>query len=155
MESNSFRNNCGFTLVELVTVMVILGIMSVVGGAKFFNNETFKETQYHQEILSAFRFAQKIAIASQNKVTICLGSNSYELYYSSGACSGTKVKHPAGSGKDSSGNNSLFYEHHDTSDISSTSDYTFSAAGNASATGNFTIGGHNITIEPVTGYVHE
>ncbi|MCU7834413.1 MAG: type II secretion system GspH family protein [gamma proteobacterium symbiont of Taylorina sp.] len=150
MSFRNFRYNQGFTLIELVTVLIILGIISVVGSAKFFNNSTFKDARYHQEILSAFRFAQKIAIASQNKVTICLTSTSYTLYYSSAACSGTNVQHPAKQGG---------YKDTATSTINPVANYTFSADGNvSSSTGvySFTIGpGHSIKIESVTGYVHE
>lgn len=140
--------NLGFTLVELVAVILILGVMATVGASKFFNQSTFQETQYHQEILSALRFAQKIAIASQIDVTVCLTTNSYTLYYSAGSCSGTILKRPSGQGN---------YTDSGTSAISSALNYTFDAQGTATSTGayTFTIGGRNITVEQVTGYVHE
>ncbi|MCU7939752.1 MAG: type II secretion system GspH family protein [gamma proteobacterium symbiont of Bathyaustriella thionipta] len=136
----------GFTLVELITVIVILGILATVGASKFFNQSSFTDTQYHQEILSAFRYAQKIAIASQNDVTICLSANAYDLYYSSAACAGTRIKHPAGQGD---------YSDTISATITPTVNYTYNASGEASPNGSFTVGGRNITVEAVTGYVHE
>jgi len=151
MSINRFKYNQGFTLVELVTVMIILGIMSVVVGAKFFDNSTFKDTQYHQEILSAFRYAQKIAIASRCDIVITLGANNYSISYSGNSggtsCSGF-VQHPAGRGN---------YSDTGTSLITPTPVYTYNSQGIATSTGaySFSVGGHNITIEPITGYVHE
>lgn len=149
MPSRYVQYNQGFTLVELVTVLIILGIMSVIASAKFFNNSTFEDARYHQEILSAFRFAQKIAIASQDKVTICLSNTSYTLYYSSASCSGSRVQHPSGQGD---------YTDTDISAITPVANYTINAdASISSSTGNysFSVGGHNISIEQITGYVHE
>ncbi|MCK5647958.1 MAG: GspH/FimT family pseudopilin [Gammaproteobacteria bacterium] len=148
MQSECLGHNRGFTLLELIIVIVILGILSVVGAAKFFNQSSFESTQYHQQILSAFRYAQKIAVASQDDVTICLTSNSYTLYYSSGACSGTILKHPSGQGN---------YTASGTSAISPAANYTYNSQGAASSTGaySFSVGGHNISIVAATGYVHE
>ena len=148
MQSKGHQYNQGFTLIELVTVIVILGILAAVGSAKFFNNATFRDTQYHQQVLSAFRFAQKIAIASQNDVTICLTADSYELYYSSLTCSGTPVKHPVGQ---------VNYQDSDISEITPVQNFTYKASGEAISTGaySFSVGGYNVVVEQVTGYVHE
>ena len=147
MQLESFRHNHGFTLVELITVMVILGVLAVIGSAKFFNNSTFKDTQYHQEILSAFRFAQKIAIASQCDVSITMTADSYSLTYS-GTCSGNDVKHPSGKGS---------YADTDISEINPVLTFIYNSQGAVTSTGvySFTVGGHNITVEQVTGYAHE
>lgn len=148
MQLRCFGHNNGFSLVELITIIIILGVMATVGASKFFGQSTFKDSQYHQEILSAFRFAQKIAIASQNNITICLNSDSYDLYYSSANCSGTRVQHPSGQGD---------YRASNISTINPVQNYTYNASGRASSTGaySFTVGGYNINVEQVTGYVHE
>ncbi|MCW8929513.1 MAG: type II secretion system GspH family protein [Gammaproteobacteria bacterium] len=147
--NKNIRGNGGFTLVELITVILILGVMAVVGASKFFSQSSFTDAQYHQEILSAFRFAQKIAIASQCDVVITLGTNSYSLTYSGSSsgvsCSGN-VAHPADQSSYSATN---------TSTINPAVTYTYNASGVVSPTSSFTVGGRNITVEPVTGYVHE
>ena len=146
MPHKYFRQNNGFTLVELITVMVLLGVLAVVGSAKFFGQSSFSDTRYHQEVLSAFRYAQKIAIASQCDVVITLGANSYALTYSGSASCTGNVKHPSGQGN---------YSDSGTSDISPVSTYTFDASGGGSPSGSFTVGGRTITVEAVTGYVHD
>lgn len=149
MQIEFIRHNQGFTLVELITVILILGVMATVGASKFFNNSIFTDSQYHQEVLSAFRFAQKIAIASQCDVVINLGTNSYSLTYSGISdgvnCTGN-VKHPA---------NQSNYSASNISTITPALTYTYNSSGIASPTDPFTVGGRNITVEQVTGYVHE
>jgi MSHA pilin protein MshC len=149
--NNYLLRNQGFTLVELVTVIVIVGIMATVGAAKFFNQSSFQDTQYHQEIISAFRYAQKIAIASQCNVDIVLTSNSYTLdYAASSSCADQVLKNPA---------SQAAYSDTGTVDIAPTPNFTYDAQGIASSTGafTFTVGesARVVTIEPVTGYVHD
>ncbi len=138
----------GFTLVELITVIVLLGVLAVVGGSKFFSNTTFKDSQYHQEVLSAFRFAQKIAIASQCHVTIALTANSYALTYSSASCSGN-VKRP--DGQADFGESAI-----SSAIISSQASFTYNAAGDLTGSGGLvTIGSNTIIIEESTGFAHD
>ena len=137
----------GFTIVEIIVVMVILSIVAILGSSKFFSKSSYDNTRYHQEVLSAFRYAQKIAIASQDPVTLCLTSNSYVLYYASN-CSGSKVKRPSDQGN---------YEDTLGVSISPVANITFNASGEASSTGatSFIMGGFNIVIEPETGFIHD
>jgi len=54
----------GFTIVELIMVIVILGIISAVALPRFFDRNTFDERFYFEEVLSSVRYAQKLAVAS-------------------------------------------------------------------------------------------
>ncbi len=148
MQLEEYQHSQGFTLVELVTVIVILGVLAVVGASKFATNSTFVDSQYHQEIISAFRYAQKIAIASQCDVSIALTANSYALTYS-GTCSGS-VKHPA--------DQQPFSEGGMNSSITTTANtFVYDAEGNItpSTGGTVNVGSSfTITIESVTGFVH-
>ena len=138
----------GFTLIELITVIIIVAVIGIVGASKFFSHTTFKEAQVQQELLSALRYAQKIAIASQCSVNVNLGSSSYNLNYAL-PCSGS-VKHPAGQ-------NSFSETSLPATISSSSSTFSFDASGNISPStgGTITIGNFNITLEPVSGFAHE
>jgi MSHA pilin protein MshC len=69
----------GYTIVELVLVMVIIAILGAVAGPRFFNNAAFDERAYLDELVSSLRYAQKIAVASGCRVRVDVGANSYAL----------------------------------------------------------------------------
>jgi MSHA pilin protein MshC len=72
--SNAVR---GFTLIELVTTVVILGILSAVAVPRMFDNQAFGQRGYVDEVASALRYAQKIAIASRCDVSVVIDAAGY------------------------------------------------------------------------------
>lgn len=72
-------SNAGFTVVELVLVIVIVGILGAIAGPRFFDNSTFQERAYYDELASAIRYAQKVAVASGCRVRVSLAASTYEL----------------------------------------------------------------------------
>lgn len=69
----------GFTVVELVLVIVILAILAAVAAPRFFDNRTFSERAWLDEVSASLRFAQKVAVASGCRVRVSLGSGDYAL----------------------------------------------------------------------------
>jgi prepilin-type N-terminal cleavage/methylation domain-containing protein len=56
----------GFTLIELVMVMVLLGIVTAVVAPRFSGTDTFSVHVVRDQILSAFRYAQQHAMYDQS-----------------------------------------------------------------------------------------
>jgi MSHA pilin protein MshC len=58
----------GFTLVELIMTMVIVGILAAVVAPRFFDNNVFQSRGFADELQASLRYAQKVAVAQRRVV---------------------------------------------------------------------------------------
>jgi MSHA pilin protein MshC len=86
----------GFTVVELIAVLVILGVLSAVAIPRFFNKSTSDLTGYFNQAQTIVRYGQKVAIAQGTNVYVQLNGSSVALCYGTSSCT-TPVKAPSGS----------------------------------------------------------
>ena len=64
----------GFTLVELVVVMVLMAIITAVGMSRFASREPFAVQAVADQLMSGLRLAQATAIAQRRTIYLQLGA---------------------------------------------------------------------------------
>ncbi len=69
----------GFTLVELIGVIVIAGILATVAAPRFFSASTFASRGYADAAAAFLRYAQKLAIARHGGVSVVVSSDGLTL----------------------------------------------------------------------------
>ena len=79
MSIDQNKHIAGFTLVELLTVVVLLGILSVFALGRFFGPDQFAARGFFEDTRNAMQFAQKLAISTGCDVRVTTIATGYQL----------------------------------------------------------------------------
>ena len=82
----------GFTLVELIVVILLIGILSIFAAPKFINDNTFKARGTADEIITSIRHAQRLAMTRGEQYKIEISPTSYQVRKTDNS----PVRHPNG-----------------------------------------------------------
>ncbi|MBI3432137.1 MAG: type II secretion system protein [Hydrogenophilales bacterium] len=76
------RRFCGgFTMVELILVIVVAGILAAVAVPRLIGRNAFDERGFADQLASTVRFAQKLAVAQHTHVYVRLTASDATLCY--------------------------------------------------------------------------
>lgn len=150
LSSSRVSSQRGFTLVELVMTMVIIGILAAVAAPRFFDINVFQSRGFADQVQASLRYAQKVAIAQHYFVCAAFTSNSITLTTGATAACGMPLVSPTGEAS---------YVITAPSGIAFgalPTNFSFDALGRPSINQTITIVGatNPIIVEAETGYVH-
>lgn len=145
----TMKRAVGFTLVELVVILIIVGVLAVAALPRFADQTMFEARGFHDETLSLLRYAQKAAIAQRRTVCVNLNATGVTMNMVSAAgstnCSATTPLTLPATPRGGAGL------------TSSAGSFSFRALGNTDQPANVTINipdNDVITVDAVTGYVY-
>lgn len=142
--SSGLKQPNGFTLVELVVVILLIGIISFVAAPRFMQSDDIAERRAVDEMIVALRYAQQMAMSRGGGIQFRTTANSYTVEQTDS----TPLPSP-----DLVGN----YTKALPNGVSSTVvTIAFTALGEPvpNTTTIITVGSRSITIEEDTGYAH-
>ncbi len=159
----------GFTLIELVMTLVVVGILAVFATSRLDFASIFQQRGVYDKLKAGLEYARKTAVAKRRCVQATFGGNSVSFLYDSNtpevstlagvSCANSNfaaanyVTLPAPD-KDCVGPGNAVCSH-SAGVISAGTSFTFDAQGAASTATTFTVSGMpTITVEATTGYVH-
>ncbi|MFZ6813677.1 pilus assembly FimT family protein [Undibacterium sp. Rencai35W] len=150
----------GFTLIEMIMVLVLIGILSVAIIPRFSDKKAFDARGFFDQSQSMVRYAQKVAIAQRKNVFVRIDSTAGPicvLYVSTVTCSSATLANAVLNPADQK-----IFSRIPPSAISFTGAalFSFDALGKPSFSSALTLGvtgdgsTRTMTIESDTGYVH-
>lgn len=133
----------GFTLVELIVVILIIGILSISIAPRFFTVSSYENRKASDELLAALRYTQQIAMARGGDIQLNLQNDNYTIELTDG----TPLRSPNGSSYP------IFFDGVTTS---TPNIIVYDGLGNRVPNAQFdiSIGDQTIRIEQGTGYAH-
>lgn len=73
------RSAHGFTLIELVVVLILVGVLAISVLPRFFDRQLFEARGFHEQTAGLLRYAHKAAIAQRRTVCVAFGPASASL----------------------------------------------------------------------------
>jgi MSHA pilin protein MshC len=86
----------GFTLVELIAVIIVVGILGAVAAGRFLGRSSFDSVAYADQAAALLRYGQKVAVAQNRNVYVRLNASGIALCYDAACAAGSRVQAPGG-----------------------------------------------------------
>lgn len=156
------RRARGFTLVELVMILIILGILAIFAMPRLDKN-IFEQRAFHDQFKAALQYARKAAVAQRRYVCVTLSGGNAVFTVdtrtpeaTAAHCNGTNeldLTLPVADARCGSATNRICPP--DGIALAGPASLAFTPAGGATASASYAITGQPaITVEAQSGYVH-
>ncbi|WP_082565712.1 Tfp pilus assembly protein FimT/FimU [Duganella sp. Root1480D1] len=86
----------GFTMVELIIVLVVIGILSAVAFGRFFMRGDYDAAGFAAQARATLRYGQQLAIAQNRPIYVYLDSTSVALCFAADCSAANHVRDPGG-----------------------------------------------------------
>ncbi len=83
------RHSAGFSLPELIAVLVIAGVLAAIAAARWDQGRGVEELGFHERVMTALRLAQRRAQADGCEVRVTVAAAGFQLDQRAALCSGT------------------------------------------------------------------
>lgn len=143
----------GFTMVELVVTMIVIGILAAVVMPRFANRADFDAAGYADQVRAALEYARNNAIASRRNVCVAIAAGALTFTRAAAAGDGAACAATLAIPQRSGAGNVLMPPA-GVAIGGTLASFTFLARGAASSGGTLTFGGHTLTVVAETGYVY-
>lgn len=150
----------GFTIVELIITITIIGILAGVAIPRFVSRDSFDSAGFTDQVVSITRYAQKAAIAKRRNVCVAITANAVSLSYSNAGLCDTALNLPSDQSNTLNAPNGVTLSSTIANFYFDALGRPFNVTGNAAfiAPLNISVNAtppRTITVERETGYVHQ
>lgn len=93
MNAASRARHAGFTLLELIVIIAVIGILSLVASVRFAGMQGFDSRGFYDKATATVRLAHKTAVAWRRSVFVCVTSTQVTVGTAAGC--GTPITNPS------------------------------------------------------------